>query len=681
MSDQNIWKFDHDPNEYRGRRETGTYQSLCKHATTLSDKEVDDFDFDKLEDSVRLPIMYAVMLHNDWKNLGQDWQPTFKEFCTALEHPDFGTKGWYAGMEQPENLGFVPKPIPAVNMPKMPGFSPNIGKAVGILNEGMNYLGMDADTVRQRAVESMNQRIKTAFRTKFRGRGTETYSGKEGDDDGNTKLNYSGGTVVNPTGLSLNNKPVRVSFTTGIEIGGEPKFYLDGKEETSPLIMKTGLPGLVSGTADDTNIYHDPQVYAWLSGPITNTWITKLQSKLVWTNQIRDIITNANIVKYYNYLITALYIYYFYTSVIAYTSDSRNRNAGLYQIRQAMTASDLVELSLLKLNIEQSLIPPFIMKMCHYFSGNFKQSMDPGSPIIKLLPWVMAKASSGNQMSGVAPSVTFPDSNSYSMLEYANKLMRENTVRDITAVLARSYPSWMGNEPLGYESLPEFDSDFITMFNNMQYTTMSSGHAEEDLPEVSSANDVICFNVYSDAPDGWITSMLSIKDTSTDGKQGPGLLNPVLPRTDSNDLVSIVSEFGTGRKSTEFIYSTHGGVTGWWPTAIDRNFSSLVCNTYESGYSGTGHVKFQRFGTGRLNFVNKQIIIPRVLQMLELIYISDLEDMVSTSSTERKGGGMSKRSGGKRGGKSSRGRRGNTKDRFKEEDVRVEKETKYKDEM
>lgn len=681
MSDQNIWKFDHDPDNSRGLGVSGIYHSLCKHAGTLGDKEVDDFDFDKLEDSVRLPIMYAVMLHNEWKDLGQDWQPTFQEFCTALEHPDFGTKGWYAGMEQPEKLGFVPKPTPAINLPKMPGFSPNIGKAVGMLNEGMNFLGMDTDAVKARAVQKMNERIKTAFRNRFPTRGSETFSGRQGDDDGNSKLNYSGGTVVNPTGLSLNNKPIRVSFNTGIEIGGEPKFYLDGKEETSPLIMKTGLPGIVSGTADDTNLFHDPQVYAWLSGPITNTWITKLQSKLVWTNQIRDIITNANIVKYYNYLITALYIYYFYTSVIAYTSDSRNRNAGLYQIRQAMTASDLVELSLLKLNIEQSLIPPFLLKMCHYFSGNFKQSMDPGSPLIKLLPWAMVKRSTGVGFEGVAPSVTFPDSNTYSMLEYANRLMRDSTVRDITAVLARSYPTWMGQEPLGFETSPEYDPDFITMFNNMQYTSMSSGHAREDLPEVSSADDVICFNVYSDAPDGWITSMLSIKDTSTDGKQGPGLLNPVLPRTDSNDLVSIVSTFATDGKSSEFIYATHNGDTGWWPTSIERNFASLVANTYETGYTGLGYVKFQRFGTGRLNFVNRQIIIPRVLQMLELIYISDLDDIVSSSPAERKGGGMSKRSGGKRGGKSSRGRRGGAKGRIKDEEVKVEKETKYKDEM
>jgi len=676
MTDQNIWKFDYNPNDYRGRRVTGTYRALVDHAATLGDSEIENFDFDKLDDSIRLPIMYAVMLHNDWKNLGQDHQPTFEEFRTALDHPDFGTKGWYAGMEKPELLGFSPKPIPAVKTPNIPGFSPNVGKAVGILNDGLNYLGMDTDAVRQRAVSKMKERIKTAFRSRVGNRVYETVSGKQGDDDGNTKTNYSGGTVVNPTGLSLNNKPVRVSFTTGIEIGGEPKFYLDGKEETSPLIMKTGLPGVVSGTADDTNLYHDPQVYAWLSGPITNTWITKLQSKLVWTNQIRDIITNSNVVKYFNYLITSLYIYFFYTSVIAYTSDSRNRNAGLYQIRQAMTASDFVELSLLKLNLEQSLIPPFIMKMCHYFSGNFKQSMDPGSPLIKLFPWEMVKIGDTNQFSGVAPQLTFPDGNSYSMLEYGNRLMRDSTVRDITAVLARSYPTWMGQEPLGYESLPEHDPDFTTMFNNMTYTTMSSGHAVEHLPEVASADDIICFNTYSDAPDGWITAMLSIRDTSAGGKQGPGLLNPVLPRTDSNDLVTIISEHGTQGKSTEFVYASNGNTTGWWPSSIDRDFLGLICNTYEAGYTGTGSTKFQKFGTGRLNFVNRQIIIPRVLQMLELIYISDLDDMVNpTSEGGRKGGGMSKRSGGKRKGK-SRGRKNNAKDKFEEKKVEVKKETK-----
>ena len=687
MTDQNVWKFDYDPESYRGRRVTGTYQALCLHSVDLAENEIEDFDFSKLDDSVRLPIMYAVMLHNDWKDLNTDGQPTFKEFCTAIDHPDFGEMGWYAGMDKPENLGFIAKPIPGVRLPNIPGFSPNVGKAMGALNEGLSKLdamGINTDVARQRAVEAMNSRLKRAFRGARKGRGTEEVHGKQGDDDGNSKTSYSGGTVVNPTGLSLNNKPVRVSFNTGIEIAGEPKFYLDGKEETSPIIMKTSLPGIVSGTADDTNVYHDPQVYAWLSGPITNTWIAKLQSKIVWTNQIADVITNAKIVKYFNYLITALYIYFFYTSVIAYTDDPRNRNAGLYALRDQFTASDYVELSMLKLNIQQSLIPPFIMRMCHYFSGNFKQSMDPGAPLIKLVPWKLGPTTT-KMMSGLAPTITFPGTGgTHSALQYANKLMRDNVVRDITAVLARSYPSWMGQDPMGYESLPEYDSDFVTFFNNASYTTMSSGHSIEYLPEVSNANDVIAFNVYSDAPDGWISSMISINDSSTGGKMTPGLALPCLPRLDSNDLVPITSGFsfeGT-RFTTEFIYSTYTGVTGWWPTSVSRDFAELVSNTYQAGYSGVGYYKFQRFGTGRLNFVNRQMIIPRVLQMLELIYTSDIDDIVSSSPARANDSGRRKRdNGGGRNNKGKgRGRNKGSKTGVKEEDVKVTKETKFKDE-
>lgn len=648
----NIWNFEVDLSNCRDRKVLTTYHALLDHGSKQSNEDIENFEFTDLDEQLMMPIMYAHMLQNDWKGLPNFLSPTFKEFVTAFNHPEFNEKGWYAGMKDPELLGFV--------MPKAgPGFMKGVGLAGGLLNKGqsiLDFAGIDADAARKAFVERAQQEVRTRFRSRrgVKTPGAESARGRQGDDDGNSKTGYTGGSAMNPTGLSLNNKPMRVSFTTGIQVAGEPKFFLDGKEESSPLILKSGCPGVVSGTADTANHYHNPQVYAWLSGPITNTWIAKIQSKIVWTNQISSIVTNAKIVKFMNYLTFSLYVYYFYTSVLAYTSDSRNRNQGMYALRDQFTASDYVELSMLKLNIEQSVVPPFLIRMCHYFSGNFKQSMDPGAPLIKILPWMMGPTLT-TEMSGVANTIVMPappasDGETYTMLGYANKLMRDPVVRDMTAVLARSFPTWMGNEPLGFEPLPEYDSDFCTFFSNAAYTTMDGNNTVMTLPEVTSTNDVICFNLFSDAPDGWITSMLSIFDSST-SKKGPGLFNAVIPNVAGNDLINInspVISASSGHKSSEFIYTTNSGITGWWTTARSLEYSQLVANTYEANYLNSGYNKFQRYGTGVLSFVNQQNITPKVLQMLELIYTSDLDSIVgpggsSMKPSDKKGKGNRKR--------------------------------------
>lgn len=651
IGNNDIWKFEVDLSNTKNRKALTTYQALIDHGSNLPLDVIDNFELSDLDDQVMMPITYAHLLLNDWNGLPNHITPTYKEFVNGFNHPEFNTKGFEAGV--------VSADLPPAKVP--PGFLAGLGIAGSILNKGLDFAGMDADTARKAFVKRAQREIRARIRSRRGGKtpGNEGVAGRQGDDDGNSKSGYTGGSAVNPTGLSLNNKPMRVNFSTGIQVAGEPKFFADGKEHSAPLIMKSGVAGIVSGTADVADIFHDPNVYNWLSGPITNTWIAKIQSKIVWTNQISAVVTNSKIVRYMNYLTFALYVYYFYTSVIAYTDDPRNRNEGMYALRAQFDAQDYLELSMLKLNIQQSIVPPFLIKMCHYFSGNFKQSMDPGSPLIKILPWMMSPTNT-TQMLGVATFITLPNGDAYSMLGYANKLMRDSSVRDMTAVLARSCPTWMDQEPMGYESLPEFDSDFCTFFSNATYTTMDGVGNVKRLPVVANVNDTIDFNLHSDAPDGWITSMLNIYVESTQ-KRVPGLFVTAIPYSDGNQLIDIVSNVNTStspHKSSEFIYSTANGITGWWTTSTKSEFSQLVSNTYQANYQQYEHGSFQRYGTGVLSFVNKQNITPKVLQMLELIYTSDLDSIVDPRGS-RSGGsktpdykGKSKRSRSKRSGKS-----------------------------
>jgi len=666
MNESNNWKFD-TTSAIRGRKLLSLYNNFVDHGSNLSEDDIKDFSFDKLDEHIMDKILYATCLRTILKG-HSDETPSFGEFVTAINHEDFGHKGFEAGNDEltPNDEDAPLLGASLVSASTLPKVGTAVGQALrGAVNDGIRRAappGLNTDQLRAWAIKTAETATQALLlKAKF-GKGGGVGNGGI-PDGGNSKQGYSGGSTINPTGMSLNNKPVPTSFTTPIAMAGEAKFYLNGSEESSPLLMKIGIPGLVDGSGNGSSIFYNKQINEWLNGPITGTWIAQIQSQIVWTNQIRDIITKNKIVKYVNSLIFALSVYYFYQSVLAYTSDNDNRNAGMYALRDQITAADYIELSLLKVNIEQSLIPPYLHKMCHKFMGNYKQSMDPGSPLIKLCPWMMT-TSTTMMYSGLSQASSI-SGDTYSALTYANKLIRSNTVRDITAVLARSASSWLGQEPLGYITEPMYDVDFCTLWTNAVYKTTSTGHITEQLPEISTTNDVITVNLRGDAPDGYISAFLSINDTDSQ-KLGPGLCNACIPISDSDNLLEIVNLSSTVRSSTETIYVDGPTGPGFYATMYNSDWSNLASNTYTANYGTTGHTKYQQFGTGRLNFVNQQNLTPTVMQMLELIYTSDLQSIRDPRSSSSGGRGYSKSStrGKSRRGKSDKSNYKSSKEEF-----------------
>lgn len=308
--------------------------------STLTDDGLDPSSFDD-KTFVKTKECYYVIKQMFLKYIPETQFPTFEEWQGMVDNDE---------LHDPTLVGFIP------GMPATAGaagaaaaaFAKRVG-AGAFAASGLNMGTADEvlNKMRSAAEQKLRQRTAQAAAEAFQ-KFTDT------GDGGTSQANYLGGSRFNPTGLSQTLKPLDTSFNTDIRFQGQTRYWQDGKENSGPLFIKTGTPGLIEAT---NNTNRDAELWNFIQGPLTMEWNTAIANKVTWTGRVKDLLTETEITNYINRCIYVCCVYYFWRSVISFTDDERNRNAGMDALRDLLTPTDYNNLFNLRREMMQSAIP------------------------------------------------------------------------------------------------------------------------------------------------------------------------------------------------------------------------------------------------------------------------------------------------------------------------------------
>lgn len=439
----------------------------------------------------------------------------------------------------------------------------------------------------------------------------------DGGDGGTSNADYAGGSIYNPTGLSFGIKPVSSNFQTNIVPLYRPKFFGDGASQTAPLILKClnvwaeEATGRFMGQEVINNYIDNAMISAYVNSISTRLRPNSFNSGIAGN---RSLITN-----YFKILSYALAIYYSLASIVTHFRMEENRNEGMIALYSQLTPTDIQQLGILHQTLEGLPIDPRLNEYMFHLYGNYKQDFLPGSPLVKFIPFTFQNASNNLSMSNIIDVVP----NALAMLKTQN-------FRNVQQVFASAYPELVNSKLMGYSGVPGVDKNWNSCWVNAPYYSVSST-GSMILPAITSNDQVVDFNLHTDAPDGWIEGSSGMFNPNEDHFVGGlGAPKTLVLAGDLATSVDMVTYFGrtnqgnTGSTSA-FIYTTdvewNGTVkTTFWPLSAREENQILSGNTYKSHIFSNSINSFQRYGTERAEPRTARDSSVTTMQFIEFMY-------------------------------------------------------------
>lgn len=228
------------------------------------------------------------------------------------------------------------------------------------------------------------------------------------------------------------------------------------------------------------------------------------------------IFSSANLASAFNDAIYALQIYFYYSSVLSYESDSRNQNAGMQQLRGLIDAATLTSFSQLGKRLENLPLPPRLVEWARFMNGNYFSGATQGSPIIKIVPSQAILLGATNAADTALANIT-----------------RNNNVV-IWSVLRKAKKKWRVGKLYDLPTVPIFNLNFKTIFSNLENGNRATG-ASVYYNSAATPNVNISYNTYTNNLDGLAYAMTSYNDASLSchvpGLCQTGVTNATYPDT------------------------------------------------------------------------------------------------------------------------------------------------------
>jgi len=418
----------------------------------------------------------------------------------------------HEGTDKEHNLGFVPSVSPWIPRggTSVPNFDPSLPFREPFY-EGLNNFSDLREATADKLVDAASTVVQTGLERA--GQALKTYMGTKagisvggGDDGGTTKDDYSGGSNYNKHGLSLNAKPINSTFSTGIVPDYKPLFFNDGDDNDAPLILVYGnvFPELDSDGTGDFSA--NPSIQRFLNIDIVSEWAYEMFARMRLNSYTESLPTKEFIFNNLRVQMYGLSVYYFYTYVIAHINVKENRNSGMINLFEALSAEDLQELARLELLLNKTKIDPRINQFVFHLFNSYKQSHLPGSPLYKLIP------------------VEFEDSTNKQLVKlksgavaHAIDALGSAKYKKFITGYVQAYPD-VDSPLLMYTGMPNFDADHLTFIRNFPTIGYSSSvtSVSTHVPHVDGARDLLVYNCDTDAPDAWTQSSSGVWIGGTD---------------------------------------------------------------------------------------------------------------------------------------------------------------------
>lgn len=284
-----------------------------------------------------------------------------------------------------------------------------------------------------------------------------------------------------------------------------------------------------------------------LSSYITNSIIFDIQT-LAQSNVGYDVgtgssFTASNILSALNATIAALQCYYWYSSILSYESDTRNKNEAMESLRLNISSQQFNLVVQLGRRLQNTPCPPRILQWVKWMSSNYYSGDNQGSALIKICPQLTL--------------VNGGDSVNITYLTNTINNLYNTSNNNVYSIMRNAIPQWRINTLYDVTPVPNFDKNFLTVFSNLPFGIWN-GAAIVNYPKdktgavVTDLSDPIFYNSFDNKLDGVAFAMTSTFVTST-SCYVPGLVVP-------NAVGNSAAPFSSSRIS----WAMQGGVPGWY---------------------------------------------------------------------------------------------------------------------
>lgn len=378
--------------------------------------------------------------------------------------------------------------------------------------------------------------------------------------------------------------PKRISLNTGIK----PKTYTSDLLEPvelacSPLHVCFNKFVFPTGASQKLTDYFKK----WLAFELQNN----VQVNVTFNIDLVSAFSATNILTAMNSLTAALQTYFYYASIISYSSEPSNGNAGMNYLRSQITAQNIEDLKQLARILQNTPVPPNLFEMLRYLSGNFLSGDTPESPLLIMAP--------------VTPSATGFQSTSISV---ALINLDASTTKEVFKVMRKAIPQWKNKNLYDVEAMAQFDKNFLTLFANMPSTYYKLATLTQ-FPQAVNSFDVIKYNTYTTELDGAIFALSGAYDVANSVWQ-PGLIIPM-------------SAAATSTGNSRMSYYTVGGVTQFYPADLDPFLTKSRQHTYSLNEAGTSLITTHLFGTNMCEGVTPNSIRETANDVLDYLMSPD----------------------------------------------------------
>lgn len=348
----------------------------------------------------------------------------------------------------------------------------------------------------------------------------------------------------------------------------------------------------------------DP-LYTYFINTIAFDIQTRAQSNVTFNIDITSTLTTANILTAFNAAIKALQVYFYYTSILSYESDARNKNAAMIQLRSLMTPQLISDLAVLGRRLEDTPVPPRLVEYIRYLNMNFLSGDSQGAPIIKIGCFY-------DCLYGV---------NATTNASLALSALTGGSNNAVFALIRRAIPKWRIGTLYDVPVIPVYDKNFVTVFANLPSQYIDSGGTNtKRTPTVTLSTDNIAYNSYCNRLDGAAYASTGVYS----GTSWYGLLVPSVDSSNPRNRLS---------------YYTNGTTASWYPVEQNSFLTSAREETYQiQSPNTTAPISVHLFGTDKLQGVSLSAIQQTQQNLLDFLFdVNNIPTKGKMSSFNRSG--------------------------------------------
>lgn len=229
---------------------------------------------------------------------------------------------------------------------------------------------------------------------------------------------------------------------------------------------------------------------------------SRAQANVGFNLDIVSTLSATNIESAFDSVIDALQCYYYYSSILAYESDARNKNDGMTNLRKGITSQIISDLAQLGRRLEDTPCPPRVVQWMRYMNMTFLSGDSQGAPLIKI--------AYDYQVQDQFPATT--------RVATALANLTSGTNAATFALMRRAIPQWRIGKLYDVPVIPVFDKNFLTIFANLPSSVYdTAGSATRYSRSVPNSDTVIQYNSYNNRLDGIAFAMGGVYDTFLGG--------------------------------------------------------------------------------------------------------------------------------------------------------------------